>query len=98
MFNSENNYPRIYKEGVAMTGDTIQHNLGRIPYVDFWYIPKVNSSVTPDTLLKQWWYQPIGELKTGANTNATVKATDSTVTFGKWNSTYDVYYYYRIYA
>ena len=97
-FSTDNNYPRIYKEGIAKNGDVIQHDLGHIPYVDFWYAPKFGY-VTENSLNTFWWYNPIGEFYTGTHNNATVMATDSTVTFSMmYGDTYDVYYYYRIYA
>lgn len=95
IFNSDNNYPRIYKEGVAMTGDVIQHDLQRIPFVDYWH---VTGSQTPNSLTSLWTYAPYGGLRTSGTFNMpTVKATNTTIEFTKSGSS-DVYYYYRIYA
>ena len=90
-FNTDNNYPRLYKEGVAKSGDVITHNLGRIPYIDYWYSAFNN-------LTTSWSYAPHGVMRSSGTYNyPTVKATDSTVTFcAVSGSTY--YYYYRIYA
>ena len=91
IFNSENNYPRLYKEGVAKSGDVIEHSLGRIPYIDYWYSFSNN-------LTSSWTYYPHGVMRSSGTYNwPTVKATDKQVTFTKSGSS-DVYYYYRIYA
>lgn len=87
VFNTELNYPRLYKDGVARGGDTITHNLGKIPYIDYW-------TASSRSFAHYWSYWPTGGFG-NAYTGQGIRATDSTITFGGANTTY---YYYRIYA
>lgn len=89
IFNTELNYPRLYKDGIAAGGDVIEHNLGKIPYVDFWQ--SINS--TDKQFFKYWIYRNSTGGFGNVNMHDSVRATDSTVTF-----TGTGYYYYRIYA
>ena len=102
IFNTELNYPRLYKDGVAMSGETVEHNLGKIPYVDYWYVSKTSSSVTTRSISWSWQYQPAGYFGSSAATAPSVRATDKTLTFRQivvnGNEPRDLYYYYRIYA
>ena len=98
IFNTDLNYPRLYKDGVAKSGETITHNLGRIPYVDYWFN-------YDNTFKWSWRYQPYSYFTNSSPYEAGVKATDKTITFSKvtYNNEddilgdYDAYYYYRIY-
>lgn len=85
IFNSDMNYPRLFKDGVANAGDVITHNLGRAPYVDYW--------VLSNDITGTWNYNPTGGAGSGY-TGAGIRANNSTVTF--WGS--NTVYYYRIYA
>lgn len=102
IFNTELNYPRLYKDGVAMSGETVYHNLGKIPYVDYWYVSKSTTSVTPATLARRWEYSPTGRFGDSLDSYPAVRATDKTLTFRKLvvngDEQRDLYYYYRIYA
>lgn len=102
IFNTELNYPRLYKDGVAMSGETVEHNLGKIPYVDYWYISKYPSTITPASLSTSWSYAPGGHFGNAITSEPTIRATDKTLTFRQivvnGNETRDLYYYYRIYA
>lgn len=95
-FNTDRNYPRLYKDGIAKSGETIEHNLGKIPYMDYWY------TISNNYLNNSWTYSPLGSLTSGAGHGATIIATDKTITFRQMlingNTPTDVYYYYRIYA
>lgn len=88
-FDSRRNYPRLYKDGIAKTGDAIKHNLGKIPFVDYWW------NWTAEGFDKSWGYSPNGRF--GSDKDACVKANDSEIVFTqRWGQ--DCYYYYRIYA
>lgn len=89
-FDSRKNYPRLYKDGIAKSGETITHDLGKIPFVDFWY------SLTDGGSLTNWRYYPMGDFVNNP-ASATVRATDKNITFTT-TSGYDTWYYYRIYA
>lgn len=98
IFNTDLNYPRLYKDGVAKSGETITHNLGRIPHVDYW----VNSN--NKNFNTYWSYQPYSSFTNSSPFLPGIRATDKTLTFLKYtfndNNGYadnDVYYYYRIY-
>lgn len=98
-FDSSKNYPRLYKDGVAKSGDTITHGLGYIPYVDYW----CNLSSDKDSLLSYWSYQPKGCFSSsGMGSWPSIQATKDTITFKKQyvngSEQQDVVYYYRIYA
>ena len=103
-FNTDNNYPRLYMDGIAKSGTTIEHNLGKIPYVDFWY--NIASTFNPDKdyLTSYWSYNPSGSLlNSGLDAVPTIKATDKTLTFtqiaiGGGGTIRDVWFYYRVYA
>lgn len=103
-FNSNLNYPRLYKDGVAKSGETIQHDLGKIPYVDYWY--QIQNSLVPYTkdnaFNTSYDYNPKGTFKNGIGNYPTIKATSTTISFNKMivngNEQRDVFYYYRIYA
>lgn len=90
IFSSDNNYPRIYKEGIAKGGDVIEHNLGRIPFADYWVM-----YFNADGTLNTWTYNPSGQVSGGTTSNSRMQATDKRITFGGSSSDY---YYYRIYA
>ena len=91
-FDSTKNYPRLIKDGIAKSGDTITHGLGYTPHVDFWW------TATNDNFNYGWNYTPSGRLGSQSSTTpATIQATDQTITF-KQNYGSDIYYYYRIYA
>ena len=96
------NYPRLYKDGVAMSGETIHHNLERIPYIDYWYLTKYPSTVTANGISRSWQYRPSGRFGASLPTLPTIWATNKTITFRQMvtadNETRDIYYYYRIYA
>lgn len=97
ILSSDKNYPRLYKDGVANGGDTITHNLGKIPYVDFWY----NTDTDTSRLLSYWSYAPIGGFTQSATSWPGIIATDKTITFKKMrinNGDRAISYYYRIYA
>ena len=102
-FNTDLNYPRLIKDGVALSGETIQHNLGRIPYVDYWYeVRSLNNPKPKDQgLLDFYEYYPTGTMTSGLG-RATIRATDKDITFMKMvvngNEQRDVIYYYRLYA
>lgn len=89
IFNTELNYPRLYKDGIAKAGDVIEHNLQKIPYVDFW-----QSITSSDNQFSKYW---IYRNRTGGfgsqNESDCIRATDTTITFMGTG-----YYYYRIYA
>lgn len=95
-FDSNNNYPRLYMEGVALSGETIQHDLNKIPYVEYWCQTK--STLVPQTKDNAfdwgWDYYAGATFESGG---ATVQATNKTLTFTKKGSD-DVFYYYRVYA
>lgn len=94
IFNSENNYPRLIKDGIAKSGETVEHNLKRIPFIDYWYDWNSTSRLKNVT----YNFQPSGEFTTGASTTTpTVLADEDKLYFKKLNND-DVYYYYRIYA
>lgn len=106
-FNTEFNYPRLYKDGVAKSGETVRHDLGKIPYVDYWYITQNESGfsqVTKESISRYWSYGPHSAF--GSNDrNQGIRATDSTLTFRTQRvngnngiEDRDVFYYYRIYA
>ena len=90
IFNSENNYPRLYKDGIAKSGDTVKHNLHKIPYIDYWW------NWSENEIKDSWIYNPSGQFKTSPST-PTVTATDTDITFSKLSGS-DVWYYYRLYA
>ena len=97
-FDASRNYPRLYKDGIARSGDVIEHNLNKIPYVDFWYTYGRNSS----SFNSSWSYAPWGVLSNSTLHNTpTIMATDKAVTFCTVNGedeNYKFWYYYRIYA
>lgn len=89
-FSTDNNYPRLIKEGIAKSGETVAHNLKRVPYVDYWYSYASN--------VKQPMYEPTGVMTTAASTNwPTVSADEDNLYFKQLNGT-NIYYYYRIYG
>lgn len=98
-FDSSKNYPRLIKDGVAVSGETITHNLGRIPYVDYWYVLNDNK----DSFLKSWLHNPKGCFSSnGMGNYPSIQATKDTITFKKMyvnaGKERNVAYYYRIYA
>lgn len=105
VFNSELNYPRLYKDGVAKSGQTVYHNLGKIPYVDYWYITQNSSgTVTANSISRYWSYRPSSGFGSG-DYNQGIRATDTTLTFKTQRvdgnngiENREVFYYYRIYA
>lgn len=98
-FDTNLNYPRLIKDGVAKSGEVIAHNLGRIPYVDYWFAYSSNK----DALLTGWQYNPTGYFGNGAGPYPCVRADSKNVTFqqikylGDEQGT-DIVYYYRIYG
>lgn len=95
VFNTDNNYPRLFKDGIAKSGDVIEHNLNKIPYVDYWLC---NSALTYIS------YDPYGKFENN-ETHASIRATDKTITFTQeevilngQTVKQDCWYYYRIYA
>lgn len=101
-FDSSNNYPRLYMEGVALSGETVQHNLGKIPYVEYWW--RLKSKLVPETkddaFTTSWDYKPQGSFKNGASWTS-IRATKDTITFMQKDNggeARDAFYYYRLYA
>lgn len=96
IFDTDRNYPRLYKDGIAKSGDVIEHNLGKIPYMDYWY------DINYNDLHRYWSYMPSSTLDNSINSGPGIIATDKTITFKKMtvngNELRDVYYYYRLYA
>lgn len=89
VFNTELNYPRLYKDGVAAAGETITHDLHKIPYVDFWQSINDNNNQ-----FSRYWVYRNGTGGFGSqNERDCIRATDTTITFMGTG-----YYYYRIYA
>lgn len=92
IFNTDNNYPRLYKDGIASGGDVIEHNLGHVPYMDYWCLTH-----DPDAPVQDSWYAyPIGDLYGTPYPGTYVRATEKQVIFG--DDGYGTKYYYRIYA
>lgn len=89
-FDSRKNYPRLYKDGIAKSGDTITHDLGKIPFVDYWY------GWSRGGVENSWTYSPTGEFG-NSPTVPTIRATDKAITFMP-SSGNETWYYYRIYA
>ena len=89
-FSTDNNYPRLIKEGVAKSGETVAHNLKRIPYVDYWY-SWANNMMYPS-------YEPSGVMTTAASANVPTMSADEDNVYFKQVGGSDVYYYYRIYG
>ena len=104
ILDSDRNYPRLCLEGVAISGETVKHNLGKIPYIDYWY--QIQRTISPYTkenaFLSSWRYNPKGALNASIGNYPTITATDKEVTFSKMlvngNEQTDVLYYYRLYA
>lgn len=95
IFSTDRNYPRLLKDGIAKSGDVIEHNLGHIPYMDYWYALNANA------FNSYWSYAPMANLDYNVNNAPGIMATDKTIRFRAFKSggtDYDVYYYYRIYA
>jgi len=91
IFDSRANYPRLYKDGIAKSGDVVTHELKKIPYVDYWW------NWSADGFNSSWSYRPSGRLGDGTSSAPTVRITDSQLTFTQYAGE-DCYYYYRIYA
>lgn len=89
-FSTDNNYPRLIKEGIAKSGETVAHNLKRIPYVDYWY-SWANNMQYPS-------YEPSGVMTTAASANVPTMSADEDNVYFKQVGGSDVYYYYRIYG
>lgn len=89
-FDSRKNYPRLYKDGIAKSGDTITHDLGKIPFVDYW------RGFSRGGVEEGWGYDPMGEMGNDPGVS-TVRATDKTITFTTTSGS-ETWYYYRIYA
>lgn len=89
-FSTDNNYPRLIKEGIAKSGETVAHNLKRIPYVDYWY-SWTNNMMYPS-------YEPSGVMTTAASANVPTMSADEDNVYFKQVGGSDVYYYYRIYG
>lgn len=106
IFDTGRNYPRLYKDGIAKSGDVVEHNLGKIPYVDFWCNNANYFYPDRDYLTSYWSYRPSGLFGgQSLHTRSGIRATDKTITFT--TQTIDgndgpedrrVWYYYRIYA
>lgn len=89
-FSTDNNYPRLIKEGIAKSGETVHHGLGRIPYADYWY-SWANNMNYPS-------YEPSGVMTTAASANVPTMSADKDNVYFKQVGGSDVYYYYRIYG
>lgn len=87
-FNSENNYPRLYKDGIAQAGDVIEHNMGRVPFVEWWAVSIYNNKITSTA------HQTAGAF--GSSAENGIWATDKDITFHSWSQ--NEQFYYRIYA
>lgn len=98
VLDSDRNYPRLYMEGVAKSGETVKHNLGKIPYADYWYVSLTSNK---DVLSRYWYYNPKGSLSASTGNFPTITATDKEISFRKvlnGNEEVDAVYYYRLYA
>lgn len=90
------NYPRLIMDGIAKGGDTITHDLGHIPYCDWWYFGA--EPTTEDPLGKNWIYTGYGSLEAG-DVPACIRATNETLTFvQRSGQSTTTWYYYRIYG
>lgn len=93
LFNTDNNYPRLIKDGIVPGGSVIQHNLGRIPYVDYWILSYDEQAPVSE----RWYYYPWGDISTTPEVSDYVRATENELYFG--NDYFGTsYYYYRIYG
>lgn len=103
-FDSSKNYPRLVMDGVAKAGETVYHNLGRIPYVDYWYIFANKNSEDP--FRGGWTYETHGQLggyDDPYDNWPSVQATKDVLRFmpstsGEQSETATDWYYYRIYT
>ncbi len=44
MLDTDKTYPMLIQEGYVNAGETVKHNLGRIPYMDIWALSSYDSS------------------------------------------------------
>ena len=88
VINTDNNYPKLYLEGFATPGTTVNHGLGTIPQVDVWCFDSYENS----------WH-PLNDDSFGLSfgLGEIVKATATTLEFTTNTGNYPNYYY-RIYA
>ena len=91
-FNTENNYPKLIKDGIAKAGDTVAHNLGKIPFVDAWY----DTYYGFYTLMER--PTPVNSGYLGNGAVQCVQADENNVYFTDPFGDGHLYYYYRIYA
>lgn len=92
-FNTDNNYPRLVKDGIAKGGDTVAHNLGKIPYIDAWYDYWYGYGRNMDTPML------VADGCLGNNRQTLgVYADSQNLYFGNPQGETGLYYYYRIYA
>ena len=92
-FSTDNNYPRLIKDGIAKGGDTVAHNLGKIPYVDAWYGYYYGFF----TLMERPSLVVSGQLGDNRKTMG-VYADENNIYFGNPEGETHLYYYYRIYG
>lgn len=98
-FDSGKNYPRLIKDGVAYSGDKVYHNLGRIPYIDYWQ-KYWGSSSTDTTFQYGYSYNGTGHLGDNLGYNS-VRATKDYIQFMQYNnggSPANSIFYYRVYG
>jgi len=89
-FSTDNNYPRLIKEGIAKSGETVAHNLKRIPFIDYWWSYTSNG--------KNPHIEPLGTFTTASSAGSPTVAADEDNLYFKQVNNSDIYYYYRIYG
>lgn len=85
VINTDNNYPKIFKEGKITATTTITHNLGFYPLVDFW-IHRISDGVIR--------HFPISQTISGSEGGAIVTTTTATFYLPVGHN----YMYYKIYG
>ena len=98
ILDTDKNYPRLIMDGVARDGETVRHNLGHIPYVDYWEWS--DATDTNDPFGENWNYYSTGMLDDD-EILPSIRATSETITFRKMQGQSEgqaTWYYYRIYG
>ena len=91
-FSTDNNYPKLIKDGIAQGGTTVAHNLGKIPFIDAWYDRYFGFGTLMDMP------KLVCDGAFGTTNGDYVWADENNVYFNDTFGDGHTYYYYRIYA